>query len=57
MFARIHLVLFKITSRFILSPGAYIVIPYMAHPGREGDFILRVLTNGTVNENVIRRIQ
>ena len=36
----------EVQARFDLEPGRYIIIPCTFKPGEEGDFLLRIFTEG-----------
>ena len=36
----------EVQTRFDLEPGRYIIIPCTFKPGEEGDFLLRIFTEG-----------
>ena len=39
----------EVCGRFKLSPGNYLIVPRTLEPGLQGDFMLRVFTEQTVN--------
>nr|CAD2204512.1 unnamed protein product [Meloidogyne enterolobii] len=43
----------EITGRFRMPPGDYVIVPSTYEPGQEGDFMLRILTNGFIESSEI----
>lgn len=39
----------EVTGRFRLAPGCYVIVPSTFEPGEEGEYMLRIFTNVTVD--------
>lgn len=44
---------FKVTGRFRMPPGDYVIVPSTYDSDEEGDFMLRIFTNGFVESTCV----